>query len=212
MAEKSVILIGYSGHAFVAYDIFEKMGWSVAGYCDREEKTFNPFQIPYLGSEKEASFFEKFANLPYFIAIGDNAARAQVFQFLKAQNLPLPVTATHPSAQIGRGAKIGAGVMLAANAVINPLAEIGSGVICNTGCVIEHECRVDDFAHIAPGAVLAGNVAVGKNTFIGAGAVIKQGIKIGENVIVGAGAVVIRDVPDGATVAGNPARQMRSDE
>ncbi|HMR42632.1 MAG TPA: acetyltransferase [Saprospiraceae bacterium] len=212
MPEKSVILIGYSGHAFVAYDIFEKMGWSVAGYCDREEKSFNPFQIPYLGSERDEAVFKKFAALPYFIAIGDNATRRQIFQFLKAQNLPSPATAIHPGAQIGRGAKIGSGVMLAANAVINPLAEIGTGVICNTGCIIEHECRVDDFAHIAPGAVLAGNVAVGKNAFIGAGAIIKQGIKIGENAVVGAGAVVIRDVPDGATVVGNPARQMRSDE
>ena len=40
------------------------------------------------------------------------------------------------------------GVMIAANATINPLAKIGTGAICNTGGIIEHECEVGDFAHI----------------------------------------------------------------
>jgi acetyltransferase-like isoleucine patch superfamily enzyme len=41
---------------------------------------------------------------------------------------------------------------------------------------------------------------------IGSGAVILPGVTIGENAKVGAGAVVTHDVPDGATVAGVPAR------
>lgn len=41
---------------------------------------------------------------------------------------------------------------------------------------------------------------------IGAGAVIVCGVTIGKGAFVGAGAVVTRDVPDGATVVGNPAR------
>jgi len=35
------------------------------------------------------------------------------------------------------------------------------------------------------------------------------GITIGENAVVGAGTVVTRDVPDNATVVGNPGRLMR---
>jgi maltose O-acetyltransferase len=35
------------------------------------------------------------------------------------------------------------------------------------------------------------------------------GITIGENALVGAGSVVTRDVKDGATVAGNPAKPIR---
>jgi acetyltransferase-like isoleucine patch superfamily enzyme len=43
---------------------------------------------------------------------------------------------------------------------------------------------------------------------IGSGATILCGVTIGEGALVGAGAVVTRDVPDGATVIGNPAREM----
>ncbi len=45
---------------------------------------------------------------------------------------------------------------------------------------------------------------------IGSGATLLCGITIGEGAIVGAGSVVTKDVPPGATVAGNPARPIKS--
>jgi len=47
---------------------------------------------------------------------------------------------------------------------------------------------------------------IGDNVFIGAGARVLGGIRVGDGAIIGANAVVIHDVPDGATVAGIPAR------
>jgi acetyltransferase-like isoleucine patch superfamily enzyme len=51
---------------------------------------------------------------------------------------------------------------------------------------------------------------VKRGASIGSGAVLLCGITVGENALVGAGSVVTRDVPPGATVAGNPARLMKS--
>jgi acetyltransferase-like isoleucine patch superfamily enzyme len=51
-----------------------------------------------------------------------------------------------------------------------------------------------------------------KGASIGTGATILGNVKIGERAIVGAGAVVTKNVPPGATVAGNPAKFIRRDD
>jgi sugar O-acyltransferase (sialic acid O-acetyltransferase NeuD family) len=201
-----MILIGYSGHAFVVYGILKTMGKTVTHYCDATEKTLNPFNLTYLGNEQSEAAQQALQQNNFFIAIGDNAIRKKVFETLATQNY-LPINAIHTTAVIDESATLHTqGVMVAANATINPLAQIGKGVICNTNCSIDHECIIGDFAHIAPGAVLCGNVKIGDGTFVGANSVIKQGITIGNNCIIGAGAVVVKDVPDGATVVGVPAK------
>ncbi|MBK8611232.1 MAG: acetyltransferase [Chitinophagaceae bacterium] len=201
-----MILIGYSGHAFVVYGIVQAAGKQVTGYCDVVEKAYNPFQLPWYGAENSEKAIEAMRKYGFFIAVGDNLLRRKIYDNLKAGDL-IPGNAIHPAAMIDNSATIAAaGVMVAAQAVINPLAVIGTGVICNTACIIEHECVVGDFAHIGPGAVLCGNVKIGAGSFVGANAVIKQGITVGKNTMIGAGAVVVKNVPDDATVVGVPAK------
>lgn len=201
-----MILIGYSGHAFVVYGILRSAGRKVIGYCDVTEKLYNPFDLAYHGTELSEPGLKALQQHDFFIAIGDNATRARVHNQLAQKSLA-PVNAIHSSSVIDPSASIAEnGVMIAANATINPLAQIGAGAICNTGCVIEHECIVGNFAHIGPGAVLCGNVKVGEGSFVGANAVIRQGISIGKNVMIGAGAVVVKDVADNVTVVGVPAK------
>ena len=50
---------------------------------------------------------------------------------------------------------------------------------------------------------------IGGGAQSGLGATILPGRTIGARAIVGAGAVVTRDVPDGVTVVGSPARPLR---
>lgn len=201
-----MIIIGYSGHAFVLYGILQLAGKQVTGYCDVSEKEYNPFNLVYEGSETSEETLKKLQANDFFIAVGDNKIRSKIYHQLNKQNI-LPVNAIHPSAVIDASASIAAhGVMIGAQVTINPLATIGMGAICNTGCIIEHECIVGDFAHIGPGAVLCGNVKIGDGTFVGANAVIKQGITIGKNAMIGAGAVVVKNVADNVTVVGVPAK------
>lgn len=203
-----MILVGYGGHAFVAYTIAKAMGLPITGYCDAEEKLLNPYQLPFLGKETEIENLQKMADLGFFISIGDNSLRFKVAENLGKKNLQA-LNLIHPTAVVSINLDEAQGVMIAPNVVINPLAKIGNGVICNSASVIEHECVLGNFSHVAPGAVLCGNVQVGRHSFIGAGSVVRQGIKIGSNVIIGAGSVVVKDLPDFAKVAGNPARPFK---
>jgi sugar O-acyltransferase (sialic acid O-acetyltransferase NeuD family) len=203
--KKPVAIVGYSGHAYVIIDIFLNAGRIVTGYCDNEEKSSNPYHLDYLGKETET--LNKLKKFDYFLSVGHNGIREKIYNQLK-NTLGNPINAIHPRAIISASVKMGHGVMIAANASVNPMVEIGNGVIVNTSSSIDHECVIGDFAHIAPGAVLCGNVKVGKGSFIGAGAVIKQGVTIGDNVMVGAGTVVLNDVLSNTTVVGNPHRVL----
>jgi sugar O-acyltransferase (sialic acid O-acetyltransferase NeuD family) len=204
---RDIILIGYSGHAYVVYEIFMRMGRKVSAYCDKKEVPLNPFKLEYLGPESPENLSVKLKEQDYFISIGDNRIRREIFEKLSGQKLP--ANAIDPSAIVSESCRIGSGVMIGAGAILNSMTEAGDGAIFNTGSIVEHECKIGKFCHLAPGSVLAGNVEVGENSFIGAGAVVKQGVKLGSNVIVGAGAVVIRDVPDNCKVVGNPARFLK---
>lgn len=203
--KKPVAIVGYSGHAYVIIDILLSAGRLVTAYCDQEEKEFNPYHLQYLG--KETDVIHKLKKYDFFACVGHNSIREKIHTNL-SQYLGSPINAIHPSAVISSSVKMGDGIMIAANATLNPLVELGRGVICNTSSSIDHECIIGDFTHIAPGAVLCGNVKVGRNTFIGANSVVRQGIIIGDNVTIGAGTVVVKDIPDGATVVGNPAKNL----
>jgi len=198
-----VIIIGYSGHAYVIVDAIFASGGTIKGYCDEAEKEVNPFGLNFLGNESASILSES----NWIIGIGDNLLREKINSKYKA--LKPPISIVHPSAVIGAMSIIEDGVFVAANVTINPFVRIANGVIVNTGAIIEHECVIGEFSHIAPGAVLAGNVKVGNGSFVGANSVVKQGIKIGNNVIIGAGSVVLKDVPNDTTVVGNPARKIK---
>ena len=202
---KTIALIGYSGHAYVVYEIFFSQGQIVSAYTEKEEKLTNPYGLKWLGNESNASVIERLRDYSYFVSIGDNAIRQKVSDKL-IKELGHPENALHKSAIISRSMNAGYGNMFAARVVINPQVQIGNGVICNTGCIVEHECVIGDYAHIAPGSILCGNVSIGEGSFIGAGAVIKPGVKVGKNVIIGAGSVILTDIEDNKKVVGNPSR------
>lgn len=204
-----LILLGYSGHAYVVIDVARSMGLNVIGYLDREKNLVNPYELEYLGDEKDFILDSVTREgTAFFAAVGDNSLRQKLGRYILNNGWFL-CKLFDKSAIVSGLARVSDGTLIAPLAVINSLVKIGIGCIINTGAIIEHECQIADFAHIAPGAVLAGNVEVGERCFIGAGAVIKQGVKIAGQVTVGAGAVVINDIPFGETWAGNPARRIK---
>ena len=101
---------------------------------------------------------------------------------------------------IGNHTLIGPGLYLPhGNVVIDGIVRIG------------RRCVIAPWVTIGVNGGVAGPT-IGDDVFIGTGAKLLGGIRIGNSVRVGANAVVLDDVPDGATVAGIPARVVKQHE
>lgn len=205
---RDVVLIGYSGHGYVACDILMSMGHTVIGYCDMTPKENNPFKLKYLGDEKNESISEILKRYLCFIAIGDNLIRRKVSEYLLQKDVKF-INAIHPSSVVSTTSIIGKGVMIAPNVVINTNSIIEDGVICNTGCIIEHDCIVKKYSHIAPGAVLCGGVQLEEDVLVGANAVLRKNVSIGNKVKIGEGSVVTKNILNYNKAVGNPHRIIK---
>lgn len=127
--------------------------------------------------------------------------------------------------EVGDGTKIGTFVEVQKKAVIGKRCKISSHTFICEGVVIEDEVFIghgvtfinDKFPRATnlDGSLQTEadwhceSTRVKKGASIGSGATILCGVTIGERAIVGAGSVVTKDVPDGTTVAGNPAKPLK---
>jgi UDP-2-acetamido-3-amino-2,3-dideoxy-glucuronate N-acetyltransferase len=121
-----------------------------------------------------------------------------------------------PFVEIQKGVVVGARCKISSHSFVCEGVELGEGVFVGHGVMFTNDRY--------PGAVTADGALQGdgdwtlertivrRRASIGSGAVVLCGLTIGEDAIVGAGAVVTHDVPDGAIVAGIPARVVRTRE
>jgi acetyltransferase-like isoleucine patch superfamily enzyme len=136
-----------------------------------------------------------FVNL-YGCSIGDNS---RIGAFVEIQK----------NAQIGNNVKVSSHTFICEGVTIEDDVFIGHNVsFINdkypraTSCDGQPQSEAD--WQVVPTRVRRG-------ASIGTSSTILCGVTIGENAIVGAGSVVTRDVADGATVVGNPARPIRGE-
>ncbi|HEX3860252.1 MAG TPA: serine O-acetyltransferase [Stellaceae bacterium] len=103
----------------------------------------------------------------------------------------------HPGAQIGRRLFIDHGM----GVVIGETAEIGND------CTLYHGVTLGGTKPTRDQASQKRHPTLGNDVIVGSGAQVLGPIHVGDCARIGAAAVVLRDVPERATMVGNPARQ-----
>ena len=101
---------------------------------------------------------------------------------------------------VQRHTKIGYGLRIVHNGpiVINVSASIGD--------------NVDIYQYTTIGSMFMQAAQIGNNVYIGPSVCIVENVKIGDGVTIGAGSIVVKDVEEGCTVAGNPAKVISHKE
>jgi acetyltransferase-like isoleucine patch superfamily enzyme len=113
---------------------------------------------------------------------------------------------------LGGRVRLGEGAVVDSSASVDTSGDItidAWAVVSEEALILTHE---HDWRNVHDKAgVKASPLHIGEHAFIGARAIIlPQVTEIGARSVIGAGSVVTRNVMPGQTVAGNPARPIRS--
>lgn len=204
-----LVIVGAGGHAKVVAEAAKLSGFEIVGFIEHSPDRWGTkiLGIPVLGDE---SVFDSpdHNDCVTVVAVGDNMLRESIVTRLTAGNVKF-AKVVHPSAVISPSATLGDGTVILAGVVINSMATVGDHCIVNTMASLDHDCSVEDFAHLSPGVHLAGNCEIGRLAHIGIGASILPNIFVGPQAVIGGGAAVTCDIPADAVAVGVPAKVVK---
>lgn len=128
---------------------------------------------------------------------GHNAAISPTVSFANAQNIA-----------VGNNAHLGAGCTLWAGQTLGKITA-GDNLLLGPGVVITAaNYRFNDGSPVTDQSMDEAHIRIGNDVWIGANAVVLPGAKIGDGAIIAAGAVLRDHAPNGAIMAGVPAKQV----
>lgn len=180
--------------------------WRVAGFLNDIPDALDGF--PHLPKIAGDTSYQPTPADVFICAIGDIQGRKTICEAFQARNANF-INLLQPSATISGEAHLGQGVIVEAYSGIGANARVGDFSTILSHVSIGHDVVLGRFCQVSPFASILGRAQIGEGVLIGSHAVILPDIVIGAGATVGAGSVVIQNVPEGATVFGVPARQIK---
>ena len=106
---------------------------------------------------------------------------------------------------IGSNVEIGANCQIAKGALSDTMIDDGCKI--NGLCFIAHNSHLENNVWITGDTMLCGSTHVDKNSVIFSNVIIREQSHIGSGVTIGMGSVVTKNIPDGETWYGSPAKK-----
>lgn len=180
-----------------------KSTWDIVGFLDDNLNALDGVECDYkvVGTIKD---WQPKEDEEFALAFGSPALKRKIVDIMKAKGAKF-ATVIHPSAQVSEFAHYGEGFIMFPDSKLSCNSTVGDFVTL-LATKIGHDTYIGDFSVISGGCNVVRNVCIGKDVFLAAGVCIAQDIKIGDGAYLGLGSVVLKDIPEGVTVFGNPAR------
>ena len=212
MGMEPIYILGVGHNTINIIELALDCGYEIGGLIHFNESRTGEiyFGYPIIGS------YEKFLT-PEFIrgknvtlSMGDLKIKDNLFKELKDLGAFLP-TLIHPSSHISRFCKIGYGVQIQAQCIIEGDSIISDNTTVVVNTVIHHNSYIGYNNLISGNVIIGAYCNIGDFVHIGQGAVVVSGKvgAIGDNSILGAGSVLLSDMPANSVYVGNPAKLLK---
>lgn len=208
---RNLLIIGARGYGREIYNLFldckKDLGdVECKGYLDDKKDALDNFSgYPPIISSVEDYIPE--SNDVFICALGDPKWKKHYTEIIEKKGGTF-ITLRHPTALISPNTKIGYGCIIGRYTYISCDIEIGNHVSIGVFSAIGHDVRIGNCNHLGAYTFMGGGSQISNGVTVHPRSNIHPGKKIGDNAIIGAGSIVIRNVPEGVTVYGNPAKKL----
>ena len=162
--------------------------------CDCPRMPFDTFQSRY-----------KPHNAKIVIAVGEPKIREILYSRVKKQGYSL-ATIIHPSSIVFHSVILGEGCVVKMHCILSDSLRLDDNVYIQSNVIIGHDAVVHKHSVISSFCAISGNCSLGERVFMGIHSCVREKTIVGSNAVIAMAAAVMKDVPENATVMGNPAR------
>lgn len=208
---KNLIIVGAGGLGRTVYNIAicsrgYKIDFEIKGFLEFDINKLDGFEgyPPIIGNEDQYNIEN---NDVFVLGVGGNTIRRKIIQKLEEKGAVF-YSLIHKTAYMETNTIIGDGTIMAANSYIGCDTIVGANCFIQNNAVIGHDVRIGNNCRIDCNSMLVGGTKVGNNATIHTSAVISHKVTIEDNTTISACSFVVRDVKEGTTVLGNPAKQI----
>lgn len=211
MHMKQLLIIGAGGFGREVYNMTPHckgygVEWEVKGFLDDTENPLSGFT----GYPPVVGPIHGYVPQPddvFICAIGSVSGKKACVEHLLAQGAEF-INLIHHRSSVGRNTKVGIGCILCGGVAISCDCTIGDYVTLQSECILGHDACVGDYSHFHSRVFMGGKSCVAEGVHVGYGAFLHPKKKVGTYATLAAGAYVFRNVQDGRTVVGNPAKYL----
>lgn len=208
---KKILIVGAGGFGREVYTWINDsknnyLNWQIIGFLDDDQLALQDYDYNKNIISSIADY-EPEEDEYLVIAIGSPKGKEKLVNTLLEKGAKFE-TFIHKTAIIGKNVKLGTGSILCPNSIITCDATIGKYVTINCNSGIGHDAAIGDYSTLSAHVDVTGFVKLGERVFVGSNACILPKVTVSNDAVVGAGSVVTRNVKEGHTVFGNPAKSI----
>jgi len=209
--DNPVIIFGAGGLGKAALEIFQQNEVVIYCFLDDDDRKHGQEigEISIMGNTDDHGYTKFIGKkCDAFVALEERELRKGVFKMLNERRKVMPVNAVHPKASISGNAYISYGLFANAGVTVGSFAKVGIGCMLHSNVTIDFEAELGNHVEVGAGSIIHSGAKIADDVFIGAGATIAGPLEVGKGARIGAGSVVVENVKAGATMFGNPAKEI----